>query len=74
MAQGASLFRLLNIVICKSGGHFCLTDTIGVIEQAHLTDRFLYLLLPAVVMVLGGVLLFVHIKSWNSGILGVFIV
>ncbi|KAG0032217.1 Late Golgi vesicles protein [Podila clonocystis] len=43
MAQGASLFRLLNIVI-------------------------------AVVIVLGGILLFVHIKSWNSGILGVFIV
>ncbi|KAG0245800.1 Late Golgi vesicles protein [Mortierella sp. GBA43] len=42
MAQGASLFRLLNLIV-------------------------------AVFMVLGGVLLFVHIGSWNSGILGVFV-
>ncbi|KAF9211771.1 Late Golgi vesicles protein [Podila verticillata] len=43
MAQGASLFRLLNIVV-------------------------------AVLIVLGGCLLFVHIKSWNSGILGIFVI
>ncbi|KAF9985492.1 Late Golgi vesicles protein [Mortierella antarctica] len=43
MAQGASLFRLLNLV-------------------------------TAVLIILGGILLFVHIGSWNSGILGVFIV
>ncbi|KAF9426147.1 Late Golgi vesicles protein [Podila epigama] len=43
MAQGASLFRLLNIV-------------------------------TAVLITLGGILLFVHNKSWNSSILGVFIV
>ncbi|KAG0211974.1 Late Golgi vesicles protein [Mortierella sp. GBA30] len=43
MAQGASLFRLLNIIV-------------------------------AVLLVLGGIILFVHIGSWNSGILGVFIV
>ncbi|KAF9384072.1 Late Golgi vesicles protein [Podila verticillata] len=42
MAQGASLFRLLNIIV-------------------------------AVLIVLGGILLFVHNKSWNSSILGVFI-
>ncbi|CAO3571793.1 unnamed protein product [Mortierella alpina] len=43
MAQGASLFRLLNLI-------------------------------TAVLIILGGILLFVHIGSWNSGILGVFIV
>ncbi|KAI1317790.1 Late Golgi vesicles protein [Mortierella claussenii] len=43
MAQGASLFRLLNIIV-------------------------------AVLLVLGGIVLFVHIGSWNSGILGVFVV
>ncbi|KAG0027588.1 Late Golgi vesicles protein [Podila clonocystis] len=43
MAQGASLFRLINIV-------------------------------TAVLIVLGGILLFVNNKSWNSSILGVFIV
>ncbi|KAF9193798.1 Late Golgi vesicles protein [Haplosporangium sp. Z 11] len=43
MAQGASLFRLLNLVV-------------------------------AVLIILGGILLFVQIGSWNSGILGVFIV
>ncbi|KAF9325498.1 Late Golgi vesicles protein [Podila minutissima] len=43
MAQGASLFRLLNIV-------------------------------TAVLIILGGILLFVHNGSWNSSILGVFIV
>ncbi|KAG0291387.1 Late Golgi vesicles protein, partial [Linnemannia gamsii] len=43
MAQGASLFRLLNLV-------------------------------TAILIILGGILLFVHIGSWNSGILGVFIV
>ncbi|KAG0343710.1 Late Golgi vesicles protein [Podila humilis] len=43
MAQGASLFRLVNIVI-------------------------------GVFIVLGGILLFVNIKSWNSGILGIFVI
>ncbi|KAG0358851.1 Late Golgi vesicles protein [Podila minutissima] len=43
MAQGASLFRLLNIV-------------------------------TSVLIVLGGILLFVNNGSWNSSILGVFIV
>ncbi|KAI1299666.1 Late Golgi vesicles protein [Mortierella claussenii] len=43
MAQGASLFRLLNLIV-------------------------------AVLMMLGGILLFVQIGSWNSGILGVFVV
>ncbi|KAG0344432.1 hypothetical protein BG004_004489 [Podila humilis] len=43
MAQGASLFRLLNIIV-------------------------------AILIILGGILLFVHNKSWNSSILGVFIV
>ncbi|KAF9961358.1 Late Golgi vesicles protein [Mortierella alpina] len=43
MAQGASLFRLLNIV-------------------------------AAVLLILGGIVLFVQIGSWNSGILGVFVV
>ncbi|KAG0285258.1 Late Golgi vesicles protein [Linnemannia gamsii] len=43
MAQGASLFRLLNLI-------------------------------AAILIMLGGVLLFVDIGSWNSGILGVFIV
>ncbi|KAI7816736.1 COPI associated protein-domain-containing protein [Gamsiella multidivaricata] len=42
MAQGASLFRLLNLIV-------------------------------AVLIILGGILLFVHIGSWNSGILGVFL-
>ncbi|KAF9570900.1 Late Golgi vesicles protein [Mortierella alpina] len=43
MAQGATLFRLLNIIV-------------------------------AVLLVLGGIVLFVQIGSWNSGILGVFVV
>ncbi|KAK3847092.1 MAG: COPI associated protein-domain-containing protein [Linnemannia gamsii] len=43
MAQGASLFRLLNLIV-------------------------------AILIILGGILLFVHIGSWNSGILGVFVV
>ncbi|KAF9277966.1 hypothetical protein BGZ68_008886 [Mortierella alpina] len=43
MAQGATLFRLLNIIV-------------------------------AVLLVLGGIILFVQIGSWNSGILGVFVV
>ncbi|KAF9425861.1 Late Golgi vesicles protein [Podila epigama] len=43
MVQGASLFRLLNIIV-------------------------------AVLIVLAGILLFVNIKSWNSGILGIFVI
>ncbi|KAF9905890.1 Late Golgi vesicles protein [Linnemannia zychae] len=43
MAQGASLFRLLNLIV-------------------------------SILIILGGILLFVHIGSWNSGILGVFVV
>ncbi|KAG0207966.1 hypothetical protein BGX33_006518 [Mortierella sp. NVP41] len=43
MAQGASLYRLLNLVV-------------------------------AILIILGGILLFVHIRSWNSSILGVFVV
>ncbi|GJJ71097.1 hypothetical protein EMPS_03447 [Entomortierella parvispora] len=31
-------------------------------------------LIVAVLIILGGILLFVHIGSWNSGILGVFVV
>ncbi|KAF9141658.1 Late Golgi vesicles protein [Mortierella sp. GBA39] len=43
MAQGASLFRLLNLI-------------------------------TSILIILGGILLFVRLGSWNSGILGVFVV
>ncbi|KAG9068913.1 Late Golgi vesicles protein [Linnemannia hyalina] len=43
MAQGASLFRLLNLI-------------------------------TSILIILGGILLFVMLGSWNSGILGVFVV
>lgn len=74
MAQGASLFRLLNIVVGKRAGSHLLNDTVRRRKQVISHIGFVYFcLLLAVLIVLGGILLFVQIKSWNSGILGIFV-
>lgn len=111
MAQGASLFRLLNLVTGKRTIHSLSTVTsFNIVHAMYPCIRFLaslvvilidfhlyatlstpsgvahqmgYILLKciidnpqntAILIILGGILLFVHIGSWNSGILGVFIV